>query len=110
MIREKFYARQRMIAKTSDLIARTSNEISESRMRQYKDSEASQERENENFDDYIRGVERYNDGNEQVKLPSGYPSAWSDGNGGYIVSEDRLFDPNVGGTGNWHPIERTGGG
>jgi hypothetical protein len=109
MIRKNFFAKQRMIAKTSELIARTSDEMSEARMRQYHDSEKASDKENENFDDYIRDVDKYNDGNNQVKLPTGYPCAWSDGNGGYIVSEDRLYNPNVGGSGDWHQIERAPG-
>lgn len=75
---------------------------------QYKASQAANEHEAADFDDYIRGIDRYDESDGQVSLPSGYGHEWSDGNGSYIVTDQHLYDPNVNGPGGaWHEMEHS---
>ena len=60
------------------------------------------------FDDYLRGIDRYNESDGRISLLSGYVKAWSDGNGSYIVTDQHLYDPNVNGPGGtWHEMEHS---
>jgi hypothetical protein len=108
IIQKNFYARQREIGKISEIISQTNDEMLDSMNQTYKASEEAGEHEVTNFDDYIRGIDRYNDeDNTEVSLPSGYEHAWSDGNGSYIVSDDHLYNPNVTEkNGTWHEMEK----
>lgn len=47
------------------------------------------------------GASRYDDPAMPVpvELPYGYDGVWGDGQGGYVLSEDATYDPNVGATG-----------
>jgi hypothetical protein len=108
IIQRNFYQRLGEIMETSRIISRTNDEISASIDSQYKTSQAALDRESENFDDYIRGVDRYQESDGEVGLPSGYSHAWSDGNGKYLVTDEHLYDPNVNGPGGtWHEMEKT---
>lgn len=107
IIQRNFYARQKQIMETSQIISQTNDEIIDSMNKSYKTAQAIGEKEVTGFDDYIRGIDRYNEEGGEVSLPSGYAHAWSDGSGKYIVSDDHLYDPNVGGpNGTWHQMEK----
>jgi len=108
IIQKNFYARERQIMETSRIISQTNDEIIDSMNQSYHASETADEKELTGFDDYIRGIDRYNEGEgSEVSLPSGYAHAWSDGNGKYLVSDEHGLDPNVGGpNGTWHEMEK----
>lgn len=56
---------------------------------------------------HILGVEDYLDPrmNTQVRLPNNYPKVWADGQGTYILTESRLFNPNEQQSGDWRLIQ-----
>jgi hypothetical protein len=87
----------------SDTITRNSEEIRQMFADSYKQRSESQDRISQNFSEYIRGVETYNDpyGGHPVQLPSGYNDAWVNARGEYLLSNQAGFDPNVGDTTEW---------
>ncbi len=108
IIQRNFYAGVRRAGEISRIISQTNDEITASMDKTYHDNEAAQEHEITGFDDYIRGVDKYDESEGQVSLPSGYAHAWSDGNGKYIVTDQHGYDPNVGGpNGTWHEMEKS---
>lgn len=112
IIERNFYSRQRQIMETSRIISQTNDEILDSMNKQYQTAQTTNEHELTGFDDYIRGIDRYDDaenngGGAEVSLPSGYAHAFSDGFGKYIVTDEHGYDPNVGGpNGTWHEMEK----
>ena len=108
IIMKNFYAGERQAMETSRIISQTNDEILDSMNKSYETSQAANEHEATGFDDYIRGVDRYNEGDgEEVTLPAGYNHAWSDGFGKYIVTDDHTYNPNVGGpNGDWKELEK----
>ena len=59
------------------------------------------------FDDYIRGVNTYEDpywGQSQHSIDHDY--AWTDGSGNYKYSNDASFDPNIGATQSWQLMKK----
>ena len=59
------------------------------------------------FDDYIRGVNTYQDpywGQSQHSIDHQY--AWTDGFGNYKYSNDAGYDPNIGSSQSWQPMKR----
>ncbi len=97
------------VGELSRYIAKTSNEISDMMRKSYEERQASQDRINQNFSQYIRGVETYRDPDrgESVELPSGYNNAWYNGSTNeYLVTESQLYNPNVEASGNWTKLEK----
>jgi hypothetical protein len=83
--------------------------ISEMNMQAYEDRQASMDRINKNFSQYIRGVDEYNNPFEgrPVELPSGYNQAWVNSAGEYILTDQTDYNPNIGSTVEWKPLEKT---
>ncbi len=107
IIQRNFYSNQRQIMETSRIISQTNDQMIDSINQSYQANRATNEKEVTGFDDYIRGIDRYNEEGGEVSLPSGYAHAWSDGNGKYLVSDEHGYDPNVGGpNGTWHEMEK----
>jgi hypothetical protein len=98
----------RAAGELSRYISRTSNEISDMMMKTYEDRQASQDRINKNWSQYMRGVDEYHDpiAGRPVELPSGYNNAWVNRNGEYIVTDSTLFNPNVEVGGSWQKLEK----
>jgi hypothetical protein len=96
----------RAVGELSRMLARTSDEISTSRMQQWEADQAARDRSNEAFSQYIRGVDAWNDPNTggTVDLPSGYTQAWSNPLGEYVMTESQDFNPNVGSNLHWTPL------
>ncbi|HOX58651.1 MAG TPA: hypothetical protein P5205_20655 [Candidatus Paceibacterota bacterium] len=98
----------RAAGELSRYISRTSNEISDMMRQSYEQRQASQDRINQNWSQYMRGVDEYRDpvAGRPVELPSGYQNAWVNGSGEYIVTDSANFNPNVELDGNWQKLER----
>lgn len=97
------------VGELSRYIARTSDEISDMMRQSYEERQASQDRINTRFSEYVRGVETYRDPDrgETVELPSGYNNAWYNGSSNeYIVTESELYNPNVEAHGSWTKLEK----
>lgn len=98
----------RAAGELSRYISRTSSEISDMMRASYEQRQASQDRINKNWSQYMRGVDEYRDpiAGRPVELPSGYQNAWANGNGEYIVTDSVNFNPNVELNGSWQKLER----
>jgi len=98
----------RAAGELSRYISRTSSEISDMMRQSYEQRQASQDRINKNWSQYMRGVDEYHDpvAGRPVELPSGYQNAWVSGSGEYIVTDSLNFNPNVELDGNWQKLER----
>jgi hypothetical protein len=96
----------RSAGELSRYIARTTDEIAAMTRQQYENQQSAYDRINERFSRYIRGVESYRDPfrGRDVELPSGYREAWVSGRGEYLLSNDPNFNPNVGDTVEWRPM------
>lgn len=75
--------------------------------RAYAERNASQERINRSFGEYVRGVETYTNPYEgrEVQLPAGYNDAWVNAQGEYLLVGPGGFDPNVGSTVEWRRMK-----
>jgi hypothetical protein len=98
----------RAAGELSRYLSRTSSEISDMMRQTYEQRQASQDRINKNWSQYMRGVEEFHDpvAGRSVELPSGYPNAWVNGRGEYVVTDSLNFNPNVELDGNWSKLER----
>lgn len=94
----------------SRIISQTHEEISESQQRSYEERQATMDRINENYSQYQRGVDEYqNPGTgDRVELPSGYGHAWRGLNDEYLVTDNPNFNPNVELRGDWTALEPAG--
>jgi hypothetical protein len=92
----------------SQTIARNSEEIRQMFDQSYRERNLSQDRINQSFTEYIRGVETYRNPYEgqPVQLPSGYSGVWVNRSGEYILSNQTGFNPNVGSNIEWQPLEK----
>jgi len=96
------------VGQISRMISQTNDQISDMVMASYDERQRTLNRLSNQFSQAIRGVDAYHDprGGRNVDLPGGYRQAWANGLGEYIVTDDATFNPNVGTTQNWEPLER----
>ncbi len=92
----------------SRYIARTNDEINTTLRQSYETRQRSQDRINERFSRYVRGVETYENSFEgrDVDLPSGYVEAWVSSSGEYVLSDNPNFNQNVGSTIEWRRMKQ----
>jgi hypothetical protein len=106
-ISQAIYSGVAAAGRMSQIISQTNDAISDSIMSSYSANQTAEDESVQGFDDYIRGIDRYQDNDGRVGLPSGYSHAWKDDQGNYLVTDDHLYDPNVSGPGGtWHELER----
>ena len=98
----------RNIGELSRIISRTSNEISDSMMQSYENRQQVYGRISENFSEYVRGTEHYNNPIEgrEVELPGGYNHVWTSAGGEYILTDNPNYNPNVGSNQHWEAIQK----
>jgi hypothetical protein len=98
----------RHIGQISQIISRTSDQISDMIMDSYNQRQETLDRLSTQFSQTIRGVDEYYDpfGEQGVELPGGYGHAWSNALGEYILTDDPSFDPNIGSNLSWEAMER----
>lgn len=106
LLSDQFYREIYAVGQISRIISQTNDQISKSISDSYWQTQKSYERTNRQFSDYLRGVDQYNDGGQNVQLPSGYSNAWVNDRGEYLLGESPSFDPNQQGIGNWRELER----
>lgn len=99
----------RAAGEISRIISQNHREISDMIRQSYETRQASQDRINKNWSQYMRGVDEYQEaGGSRVELPSGYNNAWVNGRGEYLVTDSHLFNPNVELGGNWTALKKAG--
>jgi hypothetical protein len=107
MLENQAYQRIYQAGQISKIISQTNDEISKSISDSYWERQRSNDRINQNFSDYVRGVDRYNDpSGSEVQLPSGYTNAWVNNRGEYLMSDQTGYDPNVELKEEWKPLEK----
>lgn len=88
------------------MIARAGSEMRADQQQAWEQRQQAQDRIAQNFSDYIRGVERFNDplSGKEVELPAGYGHAWANNLGEYLVTDSPGYNPNVGSNLHWEPL------
>jgi hypothetical protein len=72
----------------------------------YQNRQATMDRVNQNFSNYIRGVQQYRTPyGGRVTLPSHYSSTWGTAGGRYVQSHRAGYNPNVGSNLNWYRLQ-----
>ena len=96
------------IGQLSRIISQTSDQISDMMMESYYQRQATMDRLATQFSQAIRGVDEYHNPFEGrgVELPGGYRHAWANALGEYILTDDPNFNPNLGSTVTWEPMQR----
>ena len=91
------------LAELSRIISETTDEIDSMVWKSYNNRNEASDRMAENFSNYIRGTDTYDNPflDSHVKLPSGSANAWANALGEYILSDDVNYNPNIGSTQNW---------
>jgi hypothetical protein len=92
----------------SRYIAGINNQITAMNRQAWEQQQASQDRISRRFSEYVRGVDTYQNPvtNQPVQLPGGYGRAWTNALGEYIVSDSPSYNPNLGSSTNWQPLQR----
>jgi hypothetical protein len=107
LLQDQAYARIYQAGQLSRIISQTSAEISKTISDGYYERQRSNDRINEQFSDYIRGVDRYSDGSGTTyQLPSGYTNAWVNNRGEYLLTDQTGFNPNVEFKEDWKPLDK----
>jgi hypothetical protein len=98
----------RSMGELSRIISQTSNEISDSMMKSYQERQQVYDRISENFSEYVRGTEHYNNPIEgrEMELPGGYNHVWTNSGGEYIFTDNPNYNPNVGSNINWEEMQK----
>jgi hypothetical protein len=87
------------------------NQIGEMRVRTWQQSQETLSRTAVSWSRAFRGVDAYVDPttNQTIELPTGYRNAWSNGMGGYLLSPNPSFNPNMNPVfkkHNWHELQQ----
>ena len=107
LLSDNVYKRIYEAGQISKIISATNDRMIANIDAQYRAASEASSRINQNFSDYIRGVDSYDDGNgRQIQLPSGYDNAWVNTRGEYIISNTPGYDPSADNDGNWTQLER----
>ena len=106
LLSDAVYQRIYAAGQISKIISQTNDQISKTISDSYWNTQKSNERNNQQFSDYLRGVDRYSDGQNNIQLPSGYTNAWVNDKGEYLLSETNSYDPNQELNGNWKQLDR----
>lgn len=77
------------------ITAQTNREISDMQMDSWRKQQESSDRGSREFNEYIRGVETYNDpiNGGSVQLDNTYDNAWQLNDGTYVLTDDPSFNP-----------------
>jgi PDZ domain len=92
----------------SRYIAGINNQITATNRQAWEQQQASYDRISRRFSEYTRGVETYHNPltSQPIQLPGGYGRAWTNALGEYIVSDSSSYNPNIGSSTNWQPLQR----
>lgn len=106
MLSDQVYAQIYRAGEVSRIISQTNDQMIENIRSSYEQSQKAYDRVHNQFSDYIRGVDRYSDGQSQIQLPSGYSNAWVNDKGEYVLSNTQGYDPNGQLNGSWKVLQR----
>lgn len=106
LLSDQVYQRIYQAGQISRIISETNDQMLSNIRSSYQQSQKANDRIYGQFSDYIRGVDRYSDGQSQVQLPSGYTNAWVNDKGEYLLSNTQGYDPNTQLNGNWKALQK----
>jgi len=106
LLSDQVYAQIYQAGQISKIISQTNDQMIANIDASYRQSQQASSRTNDQFSDYIRGVDRYSDGGSEVQLPSGYNNAWMNDRGEYILTNTAGWNPGTDFNGNWKQLER----
>jgi hypothetical protein len=106
LLSDQVYARIYQAGQISKIISQTNDQMIANIDASYRQSQQASDRTNQQFSDYIRGVDRYGDGSSEIQLPSGYDNAWINDRGEYILTNTADWNPGTDFNGNWKQLER----
>ncbi|HYF31742.1 MAG TPA: hypothetical protein VD993_11545 [Chitinophagaceae bacterium] len=106
LLSDQVYQRIYQAGHISRIISQTNDQMISNIRSSYQQSQQANDRIYNQFSDYMRGVDRYSDGQSQVQLPSGYTNAWVNDRGEYLLSNTQGYDPNRDMNGNWKALQR----
>lgn len=90
----------------SRIISQTNDQMLANIDASYQQTQQAYDRINDQFSDYMRGVDRYSDGSTQIQLPSGYQNAWVNDRGEYLLSNTQGYNPNTELNGTWKQLQK----
>ncbi len=95
------------IGQIGQIYAQTGREIREQNLRDFYTRQETYDRLATERSRQIRGVDGFFDPHSEqvIELPSGYGHAWANPLGGYIVTEDPSFNPNIESNLHWEPMQ-----
>ena len=105
LLSDQVYAQIYQAGQISKIISATNDQMIANIDASYRQSQQSLDHINNQFSDYIREVDRYNDGDTQIQLPSGYDNAWVNDRGEYLLTNTPGFQP-TNDDGNWKPLQK----
>lgn len=107
---DQYYQGLRNIAAISQQISRNNDAMIASIDKSYEKANSTYKPTNDGFSQYIKGVENYADeSGGTYELPSTYNTAWKNGNGEIILSNESGYNPNADastGTQNWEELKK----
>lgn len=106
LLSDQVYARIYQAGQISRIISATNDQMIANIDASYRESQRAYERTNNQFSDYMRGVDRYSDGGTEIQLPSGYDHAWVNNRGEYLLTNTAGYDPGRDFNGDWKLLER----
>ncbi len=106
LLSDQVYAQIYAAGQLSRIISQTNDQMIANIDASYKQTQAAADQSNNQFSDYMRGVDRYTDGGSEVQLPSGYDHAWINDRGEYILTNTAGWNPGTDFNGNWKQLEK----
>jgi hypothetical protein len=104
LLSDQVYAQIYQAEQISKIISQTNDQMIANIEASYRTANETYDRTNQNFSDYMRGVDRYSEDGTEVQLPSGYDNAWVNDRGEYLLSTSPGFNPGVDIGGNWREL------
>lgn len=93
--------------RVGDILAQAGSEIRQQNLNEWYSRQETYDRLAVDRSRSIRGVDGFYDPHreEVVELPAGYGHAWANNLGGYILTEDPNFNPNLESGQHWEPMQ-----
>lgn len=109
MLAQRQIQRIHSIGHMGEVYAQTGREMREQNLQDFYSRQATYDRLATDWSRTIRDVDGFYDPHkgEVVELPSGYGHAWANNLGGYILTEDPTFNPNIGDNLHWEPMDQS---
>lgn len=101
LLSDQYYQQIYQAGQISKIISQTNDQMIANIDASYRTSQQSADRINNQFSDYMRGVDRWSDGGGEVQLPSAYNNAWVNDRGQYLVTNTQGYNPGSDYDGTW---------